>query len=312
MSLSLAVFGCRKPKKCTKSKDKKNQRYPALRSSALSTELILPGSVSLSLGVAHLLYWACTRLSGLSGMEVKQRSKDEKRMIREKKPGYFCQICQIVIFYRRRILSVRIYCKRMALFEHDSQVLTVYILGTWQAAMLVDETIYDFFSRNLNEKEFSSQRWETLFVRVNICGHRDVSLKPAMVMWTHALLKPRANGCNFVGQQHIVGCYILRPLGHPVTCFCMLLNKVWNWSNFRANNSQHFFCSMIAEAWRNNVGSVCTALPTLGSLRNDYDDGNENSKKAIGLDKQNNNFARALRFFVHFSAVVARLQHETA
>ena len=114
MSLSLAVFGCRKPKKCTKSKDKKNPRYPALRSSALSTELILPGSVSLSLGVAHLLYWACTRLSGLSGMEVKQRSKDEKRMIREKKPGYFCQICQIVIFYRRRILSVRIYCKRMA------------------------------------------------------------------------------------------------------------------------------------------------------------------------------------------------------
>ena len=99
MSLSLAVFGCRKPKKCTKSKDKKNPRYPALRSSALSTELILPGSVSLSLGVAHLLYWACTRLSGLSGMEVKQRSKDEKRMIREKKPGYFCQTCQIVIFY---------------------------------------------------------------------------------------------------------------------------------------------------------------------------------------------------------------------
>ena len=149
MGLSLAVFGCRKPKKCTKSKDKKNPRYPALRSSALSTELILPGSVSLSLGVAHLLYWACSRLSGLSGMEIKQRSKDEKRMIREKKPGYFCQICQIVIFYRRRILSVRIYWKRMALFELDSQVLTVYILGTWQAAMLVDETIYDFFFRGI-------------------------------------------------------------------------------------------------------------------------------------------------------------------
>lgn len=78
-------------------------------------------------------------------MEVKQRSKDEKRMIREKKPGHFCQICQIVIFYRRRILSVRIYWKRMALFELDFQVLTVYILGTRQAAMLVDETIYDFF-----------------------------------------------------------------------------------------------------------------------------------------------------------------------
>ena len=54
-------------------------------------------------------------------------------------------------------------------------------------------------------------------------------------------------------------------------------------------------------------------LGTLGSLRNDDDDeGNENGKKATGLDKQNNNFARASRFFVHFSAVVARRQHETA
>ena len=38
----------------------------------------------------------------------------------------------------------------------------------------------------------------------------------------------------------------------------------------------------------------------------------ENGKKAIGLVKQNNNFARASHFFVHFSAVVARLQRETA
>ena len=51
---------------------------------------------------------------------------------------------------------------------------------------------------------------------------------------------------------------------------------------------------------------------TLGSLRNDEDDRNENGTKAIGLDKQNNNFARASRFFVHLSAVVARLQLETA
>ena len=36
------------------------------------------------------------------------------------------------------------------------------------------------------------------------------------------------------------------------------------------------------------------------------------AKKAMDLDKQNNNFARASRFFVHFSAVVARLQRETA
>ena len=51
---------------------------------------------------------------------------------------------------------------------------------------------------------------------------------------------------------------------------------------------------------------------TIESLRNDDDDGNENGKKELGLDKQNNNFARVSRFFVHFSAVVARLQRETA
>ena len=49
----------------------------------------------------------------------------------------------------------------------------------------------------------------------------------------------------------------------------------------------------------------------LERLRNDDGDSNENGKKAIGLDKQNNNFAPASRFFVHFSAAVARLQRET-
>ena len=48
------------------------------------------------------------------------------------------------------------------------------------------------------------------------------------------------------------------------------------------------------------------------SLSNDDDDGNENGKKAIGLDKQNNNFARTSRLFVHFFAVVALLQRESA
>ena len=46
------------------------------------------------------------------------------------------------------------------------------------------------------------------------------------------------------------------------------------------------------------------------SLRNDDD--NENGKKAISLDKQNNNFARATRFFVHFFVIVVVLQSETA
>ena len=38
----------------------------------------------------------------------------------------------------------------------------------------------------------------------------------------------------------------------------------------------------------------------------------ENGKKAIGLDQQNNSFARASHSFVDFSAVVAQLQRETA
>ena len=50
------------------------------------------------------------------------------------------------------------------------------------------------------------------------------------------------------------------------------------------------------------------------TLSNDNDDGGgkENGKKAIGLDWQNNNFARAARFFVHFFAVTARLRRETS
>ena len=45
----------------------------------------------------------------------------------------------------------------------------------------------------------------------------------------------------------------------------------------------------------------------LGSLRNNDGDGDEKGKKGMGLDKQNNNFARASRFLAHFAAVVARL-----
>ena len=48
------------------------------------------------------------------------------------------------------------------------------------------------------------------------------------------------------------------------------------------------------------------------SLSNDDGDGNEDGKKAIGLDWRKSNFARASRFFVHFFAVVARLQRESA
>ena len=48
----------------------------------------------------------------------------------------------------------------------------------------------------------------------------------------------------------------------------------------------------------------------IGSLSNDVGDGNENGKKILGSDKQNNS-ARAARVFVPFFAVVARLRRET-
>ena len=50
----------------------------------------------------------------------------------------------------------------------------------------------------------------------------------------------------------------------------------------------------------------------IGSLSNDEGDVKENGKKAIDLDLQNNNFARASRFLVHFFAVTARLRRENA
>ena len=61
----------------------------------------------------------------------------------------------------------------------------------------------------------------------------------------------------------------------------------------------------------NRFSDVLTAY-TIGSFRNDDGDGSENVTKAIGLDWQNNNFARASRFFVHFFVVPARLRRENA
>ena len=52
--------------------------------------------------------------------------------------------------------------------------------------------------------------------------------------------------------------------------------------------------ALVREDFLAGVGMKNCQRLVLGSLRNDYDDGNENGKKAIGLDKQNNNFAITL------------------
>ena len=66
---------------------------------------------------------------------------------------------------------------------------------------------------------------------------------------------------------------MLRAFAHHVVCCCVLLrvvatcwkllDEVWNWSNFRANMCQHFYCFAGIEAWSNNVAFVCTAHPTM-------------------------------------------------
>ena len=49
---------------------------------------------------------------------------------------------------------------------------------------------------------------------------------------------------------NIVGCYMLRPFGHPVACCCVSRLGVVARSLKLVNNSQHFLCSVIAEAIR--------------------------------------------------------------
>ena len=51
---------------------------------------------------------------------------------------------------------------------------------------------------------------------------------------------------------------------------------------------------------------------TIGSLSNDDSDGNENGKKKLGLNWQNNTFACVSRLFVHFLAIATRLRRENA
>ena len=47
------------------------------------------------------------------------------------------------------------------------------------------------------------------------------------------------------------------------------------------------------------MGVTPPAKLSIGSLSNDPGDVNKNGNKAIGLDWQNNNIARASRFIVH-------------
>ena len=76
------------------------------------------------------------------------------------------------------------------------------------------------------------------------------------------LIKPRTNGHNIVGQQlptllDVTCCVRLHSLLHVVGCCCVLLRKVWNRSNFSANNSQQFLLIRLHSS-SNTVGATHT------------------------------------------------------
>ena len=63
--------------------------------------------------------------------------------------------------------------------------------------------------------------------------------------------------------------------------------------------------------WGAVIGSVIILLQ-LGTLRSNDANGNDNVQKNNRFYKQNDNFARASHFFVHFFPVFARLRRENA
>ena len=63
--------------------------------------------------------------------------------------------------------------------------------------------------------------------------------------------------------------------------------------------------------WGAVIGSVIILLQ-LGTLRSNDANGNDNVQKNNWFYKQNDNFARASHFFVHFFPVFARLRRENA
>ena len=92
------------------------------------------------------------------------------------------------------------------------------------------------------------------------------STKVELIELINSVINLRANGRNVVGQQlptlDVTCCVRLHTLLHVVAC-----DVGSCWAKFETGQTfeptKNFFSSVIAETWRNNVRSVCTALPTL-------------------------------------------------
>ena len=85
---------------------------------------------------------------------------------------------------------------------------------------------------------------------------------PYLKVWIRHWTIPNIVGCF----PNIVGCYMLYPSAHPVACCCVLLGVVMqSLKPVKLLSLQLptfvLFCN--CQSISNNVGSVCTALPTL-------------------------------------------------
>ena len=105
----------------------------------------------------------------------------------------------------------------------------------------------------------------------------------------------------------------------PMVLFIMIYHTALNLLLFCRQTSRterrEFFKNVTAETGRPATAGccgVCGRKRTIGTLRSDDGDGNENGKKAIGLISKTTTLHVHHAFFVHFLAVVARLQRENA
>ena len=97
-------------------------------------------------------------------------------------------------------------------------------------------------------------------------------------------------------QANILKTGTLRGGKHVLSLEIFWMNKTINEVSFRTT-------------WR----IIQISVPVLGTLRSNDADGNEKAKKKNdSFNKQNNYFARAPHFFVHFFPVFARLGRENA
>ena len=126
--------------------------------------------------------------------------------------------------------------------------------------------------------------------------------------WNNQILTLLGNGNGKAINSTISFSTWVRSLLFSSNPYSLLLSKWAPWNNREKKRKD---AKSILQRRFQGKRRYRIVRSVLGGLCNDDDDGNKNCKKAIGFDKQNNNSARASRFFVHFPAVVARLQRET-